>query len=232
MTITERPAIVDVAVDLYRDIHKGIRAELFGLTLEAGSTDPSDRGARLRLAERVGRSVTMLEVHADHEDRHIQPSIEIHFPRAASRIEDDHERLDTRIRDIGEMADVVGGTQQADARSALRELYLELSSFTSAYLAHQDLEERLVMPGLEGAIGPDAVLAIHLAIVSSIPPDEMATSLALMIPAMNVDDRTELLGGMQATAPAEVFAGVWGLVGTVLPPADVAVLGTRLGLAG
>ena len=48
---------------------------------------------------------------------------------------------------------------------------------------------------------------------------------------MNVDDRTELLGGMQAGAPAEVFAGVWGLADSVLPPADLAALATRLGLS-
>ena len=59
----------------------------------------------------------------------------------------------------------------------------------------------------------------------------MATSLALMLPAMNIDDRTELLGGMQAGAPAEVFAGVWGLAGSVLAPADHRALGARLGLA-
>jgi hypothetical protein len=58
----------------------------------------------------------------------------------------------------------------------------------------------------------------------------MASFLAIMIPAMNVDDRTELLGGMQAGAPAEVFAGVWGLVGSVLVPADVAAVAARLGI--
>ncbi len=52
-----------------------------------------------------------------------------------------------------------------------------------------------------------------------------------MIPAMNIDDRTELLGGMRAGAPAEVFEGVWGLTGSVLPAADFAALGARLGLA-
>ena len=41
-----------------------------------------------------------------------------------------------------------------------------------------------------------------------------------MLPAMNIDDRAELLGGMQAGAPPEVFAGVWGLVGSVLPSDD------------
>ena len=48
---------------------------------------------------------------------------------------------------------------------------------------------------------------------------------------MNVDDRTELLGGMQAGAPPEVFEGVWGLAGSVLAPADHRALGARLGIA-
>ena len=48
---------------------------------------------------------------------------------------------------------------------------------------------------------------------------------------MNIDDRTELLGGMRAGAPAEVFAGVWGLAGSVLAPADFTALGARLGIA-
>ena len=75
------------------------------------------------------------------------------------------------------------------------------------------------------------LLAIHQAIIASIPPETMATSLAFMLPAMNIDDRAELLGGMQAGAPPEVFAGVWGLVGSVLTPADYQALGVRLGLA-
>jgi hypothetical protein len=37
---------------------------------------------------------------------------------------------------------------------------------------------------------------------------------------MNIDDRAEMLGGRQQHAPAEIFAGVWGLAGSVLPSAD------------
>ena len=53
---------------------------------------------------------------------------------------------------------------------------------------------------------------------------DMGWSLSVMIPAMNVDDRTEMLGGMRSEAPAEVFAGVWALVTTVLAAADVAAV--------
>ncbi len=85
------------------------------------------------------------------------------------------------------------------------------------------------MPALEAAIGVEAAIN-HGAILASIPPEEMAQSLALMLPAMNVDDRAELLGGMQAATPAETFAAVWGLAGSVLDQADHAKLGVRLGL--
>jgi hypothetical protein len=108
---------------------------------------------------------------------------------------------------------------------------LGLASFTSAYLEHQDVEERVVMPALETAIGVESMVAIHQAIVGSIPPDQMAQSLAVMLPAMNVDGRATLLGGIQAGAPAPVFEGVWGLARSVLAPADQAAVAVRLGLS-
>ena len=67
-----------------------------------------------------------------------------------------------------------------DHGALVHRLYLEFASFTSAYLEHQDVEERVVMPALEAAIGFDAVLAIHQAILGSIPPEKMATSLSMM----------------------------------------------------
>jgi len=234
MTITPPAPTTDfrlVAIDLYRDIHKGIRAELFATTLEAGRVDPTDRPGRQALADRVDDLTTLLATHAEHEDGHVQPAIEVHMPALAERIESDHGRLEARMEDLRFLAEVDVTAGQAGSRLSSHHLYLELASFTSAYLDHQDLEERVVMPDLESAIGAEAVEAIHGALISSIPPELMAQSLAIMLPAMNIDNRAELLGGMQAGAPAEVFAGVWGLTGSVLAPADLEPLGARLGLS-
>ena len=51
--------------------------------------------------------------------------------------------------------------------------------------------------------------ALEGAIIASIPPDEMASSLAVMLPAMNLDDRATMLGGMRQGAPAEVLRSGW-----------------------
>jgi hypothetical protein len=232
-SVTDWPQASDIGPvdhDTYRDIHKGIRAELFGVTLQAGSLDAADRIGREALCGHVGAVMDLLVEHAEHEDAHVQPALARHLPKLAARISFDHVTLERRIvalRELGYAAVDATGPEQ---RQALHRLYLELASFTGAYLEHQDVEERHVMPALEAAIGFDAVLAINDAIVKSIPPEKMAASLAVMLPALNIDDQTELLGGMQAGAPAEVFAGVWGLVGSVLPATEHRMLGIRLGI--
>ncbi len=234
MTVQEQStvqALEPVIFDLYRDVHKGIRAELFAVTGSAGTLDPSDAAARGDFADHVHSVVDLLVGHAAHEDSRIQPAIEQHLPELAERIAGEHERLERRIETVAELAAEAVEVRAGAGRAAMHNIYLELASFTSSYLEHQDLEERIVMPALERAIGVDAVIGIHGSIISSLTPEEMAVSMSLMLPAMNVEDRVELLGGMRAGAPAEAFAAVWGLAGSVLTAVDRSATAARLGLA-
>lgn len=211
-------------VDVYRNIHKGIRSELFAVTTRAGDLDPADECSRAALVDRIGSVVWLLETHAEHEDHHLQPLAVEHAPRLAERIVSDHAILDARIAGIGKAA------KEVATRADLHELYLDLASFTSAYLDHQDFEERELQPALLATVGPEVMFQTEQALVASIPPPDMAASLSVMLPAMNLDDRAELLGGMRLGAPAEVFAGVCALAASVLLPADMGALSARLGL--
>jgi hypothetical protein len=229
-TIAASPFPAMAPLDLYRDIHKGIRAALFAVTERAGAVDPADAGGRAALAEDVHRVAWLLDSHAAHEDAHCQPAIEAHAPELAAVIAETHPRLEARVAAFAALADAVAAADGDVARAAVHTLYLDLAAFTGEYLQHQDFEERRVMATLAEVMPFAEVVAVHEAIVSSIPPDEMATSMAIMLPAMNVDDRADLLGGMRAEAPPEVFEGVWGLAGSVLEPREVAALARRLGL--
>jgi len=234
MTITDPTVLTGlepVTFDLYRDVHKGIRGELFALTVAAGSLDPGDRAGRADFARHVGDVVGLLHMHAAKEDAVVQPALEQHAPTLAEKIGADHAALEARIAAIDTLADESVNAQASDTRRRVHEVYIELASFTGVYLAHQDVEERVVMPTLERALGVEAVIGMHAAIVGSIPPDELVKALALMLPAMNVDDRAELLGGMQQNAPAPVFQGVWSLARSVLTASDVAAVAARLGVS-
>jgi hypothetical protein len=234
MTITLDPtqqapqALVPVAFDFYRDIHKAIRAKLFELTLSAGRIDPSDEPARVELAARVGRTADLLLAHAEHEDGTIQPAIEAHLPALAERIAGDHLRVDAKLVSLRDCAVETVEAGRADRRFASHCLYIELASFTATYLEHQDVEERLVMPALETAIGMEAVVAIHHQLLDNMPPEDLMGALAIMIPAINLEDRTEMLAGIRSDAPAYAFDVIWELTQTVLTPPDAAALAARL----
>jgi hypothetical protein len=238
MTITDAPttltlpttALAPVAFDLYRDIHKAIRVELFSMTTDAARLDPGDLAGRSALARHCADVVTFLVDHAEHEDGAIQPALEQHLPALAERVEVDHVALEARLVELRELADDAARPEVADPGHRIHRFHLAAASFTGAYLAHQDVEERVIMPALLDAVGIEAVLGIHGAILASIPPEEMGKSLALMFPAMNVDGRVELLGGMRAEAPAEVFQGVWGLAASVLDPCELDAVARRLGI--
>lgn len=234
MSVIEVSTLADiqpVVFDLYRDIHKGIRGELFALTTSAGQADPSDAAARSDLARHTDSVVSLLVSHAHHEDAALMPVFERSLPDLAERIASDHDALDRRIAAVADMANTAIDAPTDAQRFELHRVYLELAAFTSAYLAHIDLEERSVGPALEAVVGVEGVIQIHGSIIASLTPEEMATSLPLMFTGMNVDDQTDMLGGMQVNAPAEVFKGVWGLFGSVVSSADRAVVARRLAIA-
>jgi hypothetical protein len=216
-----------VTFDIYRDIHKGIRAELFGVTSAAGNIDPHDDQAVRALGRRFHALVGLLDSHAEHEDRYLTPLIERRSGPLALTITNDHVSLERDLHALSHAVDALPTTKET-RRLAAHRFYLGVSSFTAEYLEHQAIEELQVMPTLATGYTVEELLRVNAAIIADIPPDTMAASLSLLLPAMNVDDRTELLAGMKAAAPPEAFAGVLGLARAVLPPADFAALASRV----
>jgi hypothetical protein len=217
-----------VPFDALRNIHKGIRSELFAVVGTAGNVDPADAVGRAALSSHVNDVVDLLVDHAGHEDTHILPVLESHAPALHERMSTDHAHLEDRLARIAERTAAITDAAPSEQRARVHNLYLDIASFTGAYLAHEEFEERIIMPALIAAIGIEGAVSVHQAIVRSIPPPVMAKSLAVMLPAMNVDDRAELLGGLQHEAPPAVFHAVWALTQSVLTAADFRALASRL----
>ena len=227
----ETAELEKVTVPMYRNIHKGIRAELFGVTAAAGSVDPGEAEAVAAVGERWRTLVRILVSHAEHEDEFVQPLVEFHAPELAEVIAVDHPRLESQMAALELLTDRAVASCPAERRLAVERVYLGLASFTAAFVQHMEFEEFHVMPLLSEKETPERLWAVDHALVASIPPDEMALAAAIMLPAMNVEDRVGLLGPIQANAPAEAFAGIMGLAQSVLDPADYRVITERLGVA-
>jgi hypothetical protein len=236
MTVTTTPLIVETAAletvsyDIYRDIHKGIRNGLFSVTRAAGEVDPHDADAVRGLAERWTDLVGVLVAHAEHEDGFVQPVIERYNPAYAAEIAEAHPRLEAQMAELEVLADRATDACPEQVRLLTHRFYLGLASFTAEYLKHQEFEEFEVMVMLSQHLSVDELLTIDNAIVASIEPDMMARSAALMLPAMNIEDQTDLYEGARAGVPPEVFQGMLMLAESVLEPVRYQALCNRLGV--
>jgi hypothetical protein len=218
-------------IDLYRDIHKGLRHGLFEATFEAGRLEVTDDEAVRQLVTRVHEVAAMLAAHHEHEDAPVLDDLlEEHNPDLRARIVADHVELAVAIDALPSIADELAATAPEARRPIAHRLYLELAAFTSAYLAHLDVEERQVMPLLTQRCTPDELLRVNIAIVSSIPLEARRRATKYMVAAMNLDERAGLLGQVQAAAPPAVFDMLWAVAERALKPTERAQLAARLGV--
>jgi hypothetical protein len=228
--IAETAALDTVTYDIYRDIHKGLRLGLFSMTQAVGAVDPHDAVAVQGVAERWADLVGILVAHAEHEDTFLQPVIERFAPEYAAEIADAHPRLEAQMAELEVLADRAADACPEQARLLVHRLYLGLASFTAQYLQHQEFEEFEVMVMLSQHLSFEELLGLDNAIVASVEPDMMARSAALMLPAMNIEDQTELYLGAKTGAPPEVFQGMVALAESLLEPARFQLLRSRIGV--
>ena len=208
-----------VGIDLYRDVHKGIRNGLFSLCERAGRVDPADDDQIGLIAADTCWMFELLDAHAEHEDATIGPALRELDESLDELVRREHAALDSAMHTISHLQRDIDGTRTG--RTVLvRRWYLALASFTSAYLAHEATEELHVSPVLFTGLGADAVRELEGAIVASIKPDHFAGYLRLILPATNPSERADLIGGIRQAAPPEVFAATVHLASEVLLPAD------------
>ena len=199
---------VPVTLDLYRDIHKGIRAELFAR--DGGGRRP--RPGRPRRPRRPRRATcTTVARSARRACRargrgRSSPRSRRTCPVLAERIATDH----AGARGAHRRSAVAGRRRGRSARlaRARRPCTACTSSWrrsrartsrtrTSRSASSCPRSSRPSASSRSSRSTGDHRLASR--------PRRWRSRCAVMLPAMNIDDRAEMLGGMQQGAPAEVF---------------------------
>lgn len=213
--------------DIYRDVHKGLRQALFNLTIQVGSTDCTDSAATEQLHQAMIRCNDLLELHAMHEDRHVQPVVDALDPALSNAITQRHQEMEPVFAALVEDARAIDSAAE-DAPARQRRLYLDLSRFVADYLHHIADEEQKVQPLLEQHHDDSFLMELSARIRGEIPPPAMAMFLAEMIPAMNHGERLAMFSGMKHGAPAAVFKATCDLAQQVLDTADWQRLNAQL----
>jgi iron-sulfur cluster repair protein YtfE (RIC family) len=212
------------SVNLYREVHKGLRRALGELVDATGSLDVTDQDAVAAMRALFADLDMMLTTHHSHEEiGRLGELISDHVDADTARsIQDAHDWSDAALADLRiRVASMQSGQDAAT-------LYDAVVEFVAGYLAHMNDEEQVVMPSLVAGADPDELGQIVMQIRMSVPPPDMCTFLRYMLPAMNPDERTSTLGGMKMGAPPEIFAMFWAVAEQALDERDLAVVETRI----
>jgi hypothetical protein len=195
-------------LDLYAGIHKALRALMADTLLAVGRMDPTDDAEVTQVEQRVLQLLGLCGGHLAHENAFVHPALEARAPGASDRIAHEH---DEHTRHIAQLAELVAhlraaGPQQRHA-TALG-LYRALALFIAENFQHMHVEETAHNAVLWARYTDAELLAIHDALVASIPPNEMMAVVRWLVPFMNPMERFHMLADMRAKAPAPAFAAV------------------------
>jgi hypothetical protein len=218
-------------VDLYAGIHKALRALMADTLLALGRMDPDDG---LDLAEATDRVLLLLQScasHLHHENEFVHAALEARAAGSSERIAHEHGDHLAHIAQLGQAVAELRAAPAASRAALSHALYQQLALFIAHNFEHMHVEETAHNAVLWARYTDAELIAIEQALVASIPPEEMMSTVRWMVPFMNPAARAVMLGGMQAHAPAPAFAAVLEVVRPHLTQREWHKLATQLGLA-
>ena len=219
-------------IDLYADIHKALRAWMGHVLTRLGQADAQDPADCAEAVAEMNQLLEVMQMHLETENSIVHPAIEARRPGTIQGIIDDHTGHAASIRRLRELGvSLLGAPMQERAMVALY-LYRTLALFVAENFEHMQCEEIRNNQLLWSSYSDAELLAIHDTIIQHHSPQDMARLLPWMIPAMPPASRAAMLGGMRATAPAQVFEGVLAIAKAHLQPRDWRKLASHLALEG
>jgi hypothetical protein len=206
--------------DLYRRIHKALRAFMGETMVLVGQLDSYDTEQVAAAMTQVRSMAVFCEAHLAHEDTFVHPAMDKGGTTASQPTADEHVHHVSACRQIEAMAAAVRGAAASLRPALIDELYHGIALFMAESLVHMHAEETENNALLWQLHDDQALIAIEHAIVDSLEPDEKMLSLRWMLPAMNPTERLMMLSNARMGMPSEVFEGMLNGVKDFLKPGD------------
>lgn len=193
--------------DIYRLIHKGMRAFLTDTLLTIGRMDVASPDLQHGLGKLNGL-LNFCMSHLEHENEFIHPAMNARQPGSADNMYEHHDHHIQLIRELLNLSQELEQGSPTDKEQVAAKLYRKLALFVADNLAHMHEEETENNAVLWQHYSDAEIQAIEQALVASISPQQNAEVMYWMLPAINHGERQEFLLGMREHAPALVFQGV------------------------
>jgi hypothetical protein len=208
--------------DLFTPIHKAIRSMIYNVGGRLQTNDFADVDAsgplladlehEFSTAMSSGCVLCLLHHHASDEEKEVFPPVSKHDSELVQGLIEDHHDLARRLGVITKMAREIPKMPRPKERvqSGIA-LNQAANEFFAAYMSHMNREEEKLVPLMREHFTDDQMRAMRGAIMGAMPRERLAVILRWMLPSLNVEELTAMLGGMKAGGPPEVIRFVSGV---------------------
>ena len=217
-------------VDLFGNIHKGIRLALTDLLGRMGNAVFADPATEARIVAQLDEVVTFCEDHRTHEDRLVLPVLGERLHGTLDSVHAAHACQPVHVAELRALADALRTASEDRKQLVGRTLYLHFSTFAAELLLHMAEEERVIQPLLERSFSDDELSAIQGELIASLTPAEKMRAAPWLLRGTNRVERALFLRGVAATAPRAVVDVFLGVARGVLSETDYADLVSSAGL--
>jgi phosphoglycolate phosphatase-like HAD superfamily hydrolase len=228
-------------VDLFTPVHKGLRAMIYGLSVQLQSNDFADVDATTDLvgdlendfatARSAGCILCAFAHHAHVEESIVFPPSAKAANALITDLIKDHHELTRRELEIATTARELLGLSSPEERIAAGIVVNQKANELFArYIVHMNREEVELVPIMREHFTDQEQLAMQGAIIRTFPPDQLMALLGWMLPALNVTELSELVGGLKQMAPPPVLKAVTDLCDARVESIRWAAVKLRVGL--
>ncbi len=206
--------------DIYAPIHKAFRM-LMGETLTA--VGRADAGDPASVAQVLGQVRTLLDfcaMHVQDENAFVHTAIRARAPEWQGETPADHDHHLEEIAALRAEADAVEAAGPGGRTAAFTRLYRDLAVFVGENFRHMEVEERDNNAMLWKLYTDAELIAIHDALVASLPPQAVAEAMRLILLASTPAERAATLHMVRETAPEPVFDQMLEAIRPALTPLD------------
>jgi len=207
--------------DIYRLVHKGLRAFMCDTLCKMGKLDVDDEEEIHELVSQLDTLLHVCRSHLHHENHYIHPALEARAANSSAQTAKEHDQHEQAIKLL---ENSLLNLQQCPAhlrtQNALA-LYRRLAIFIAENLEHMQVEESYNTQVLWQHYSDEELQGIERELISSVPEEESRIFWRWMLPYMTHQERLELLGKIRNHAPEPVWHGMLALVKMHASPRDV-----------
>lgn len=225
--------------NLFRPIHKGIRAMIYELGRRVQVTDFTDTTESNAIARQLQHGLNsavsncilcLLHAHSRHEEVEIFAPLRRLDSDVVEAMMVEHAEVVRRILGVTKTCDELLAQSGLGRRIEIGDrLNLETNDLFAFYLQHMNNEEATLVPILWEHFSDDDLRAMRRQFHSSLPPARLEEWMRWTLPALNSHELLQWFQSLRLDGPPELFETMVRLAGETVDPSRWEDVKGRLG---